>query len=193
MLSEINKISNLRLRGVVAYYYLTHGNKHFSVASTVRGKYHPVDEYRYGGLHKHTLRVFRVAEHLMEMDNNFTQDERDLILAACLIHDANKVTKNPRDENAGVKLVKNIIRDIPCSNGELLVELVAIHGGRFYPPGEYAYDPNNKLHRVLHTADYIASRNDIIVKLNVDGFNPRKVRWYHRFYKKLTNIVGWFH
>lgn len=198
---ETNKIIDPDLKVFIRNFIYWH-TSFFKVPSTRSGKYHPADEYFIGGLWLHTKRVVRVLEHLIESNGGFTHCQRDLLIAAAIIHDINKAV-NPNDEKSGPETVYNTIigtyganRDNWPDWGFPLVELVANHGGRFYKPVEidgykFVYYYPSDLQRTLHQADYIASRTDIIINLDKSIDEKNKVSKLRRkFTKWLLKQVG---
>ena len=67
-------------------------------ASSSTGKYHKVDENQPGGQVVHTLRVCLVVEHLVRMDE-LTEMERDILLAAAILHDICKYGVDGKSEH----------------------------------------------------------------------------------------------
>jgi hypothetical protein len=56
---------------------------------------HPIDEYDEGGMVKHTQRVVRAVDVLSEA-YGLEEDERDLVIAAAILHDITKVVVDPQ-------------------------------------------------------------------------------------------------
>lgn len=197
------EIKNKEIAGFVRY-VLEEFPEYGQVSSSRSGHYHPQDEYRPGGNRVHVARVVRVLEHLIRDDEGkakfrtykpLTQEEKDVLIAAAILHDINKVTPNG-GATCGPNLISRELsryfgrgwnRSQPW--GLLLVELIAVHGGPFYKEVKvnkkrFTYDPENRLHRLLHLADFIASRNDISVNINKTTDQKNKVPfWKQRFMK----------
>lgn len=169
-----------------------HYPEYYNLPSSRTGKWHPPDEFKFGGLGLHTKRVVTVLDYLIEMDGNVSHKDACLLRTAALIHDLNKAI-DPRDESCGIKAINRIIEEEMEERPEWadkLIEIVAIHGGRFYDPitiGDvtYVYNSQNKLHRLMHTADYIASRNDI--RFDEKATFPNKQKFI-KFKKWLINL-----
>lgn len=189
------EIKNPELKEFILYSLEAHPTYGW-VPSSRSGKYHPKDEYRPGGNAKHIQRVCRLLWDLIRDDagkdkfrkhETFTDDEKDLLYAAAILHDMNKAVQSGK-----VAASPNIIaQDLRAKYGRgwhkkpwtlPLVELVAVHGGAFYGSANvgrwtFTYDPNNKMHRTLHLADYVASRNYI----TIDTENPDRPNWVPRW------------
>jgi len=196
---NLDFIKNEEMRNFGNYVITTRPN-YFKTSSTRMGKWHPKDEYRPYGNKKHITRVLRVIEHLItDYEGSprgtpplrtLPDDDKALLYLAALIHDINKSTKK-----ASASTGPNVVaQDLHTFFGRgwatkgwtgKLVELVAIHGGAFYPPSHvnkniYTYNPADPLHFLLHTADYIASRNDINIdtKYRFGGRNWHNPIWW---------------
>lgn len=146
------------------------------IPSSATGKYHPKDENINGGLVLHTKRVVKVANHLCEC-SSIKDVERDCVIAACIMHD---LCKNGFPNNEGHTVdghgyfwtqlarsvfTKNEIKDNPTFS--LISRLILMHMGKYDLP--YVLDWNDELATLVHIADFIASREDIIVNINGKG------------------------
>jgi hypothetical protein len=69
----------------------------WKIPSSFSGKHHPSDEHGAGGNVLHTKRVVNVAR-IMAESYSLSQEERDVVYAACLLHD---VTKGVSSDNEG--------------------------------------------------------------------------------------------
>ena len=150
----------------------------YEVGASSTGKYHP--SYALGelGLARHTCALVRFLNHMLSIDcikNDFTSRERDLIRVAGIMHDS---MKSGTDEDyARSKYTKfehpilaaNNIRKmsgLPDDEIELIATTIESH------MGQWATDkrsktvlptPENKYQKLVHLADYLASRKDIVV------------------------------
>jgi 23S rRNA maturation-related 3'-5' exoribonuclease YhaM len=97
ILKEINLISDDSVKSFVRSILLK-ADLFWVVPSSFSGKYHPQDEHGTCGNLLHTIRVTRIANTICD-SYSLAQDERDLILAACLLHD---VTKGIASEDDGM-------------------------------------------------------------------------------------------
>ena len=62
----------------------------FTIAASSTGKYHPKFASTVSGLVKHTKVAVRIAYDLFETVNNFSDDDKDLIIMALIMHDGLK-------------------------------------------------------------------------------------------------------
>ena len=138
-------------------------------ASSSTGKYHKVDENQPGGQVVHTLRVCLVVEHLVRMDE-LTEMERDILLAAAILHDICKYGVDGKSEHTlseHPQLVDklrsaNMLFLPACEFTPHIITTIEQHSGRWTVS---PIPPKTKLGRLLHIADFIASRHDIDIKL----------------------------
>lgn len=133
------------------------------------GKYHPRSSDGRGGLVRHTKQVFHIAVTIL--DSRMIKDaERDVILAACLLHDAWKYDGTSRwtvkyHGRLAVKEIEKIVLDsgIFKESGYNMFpdwyyqvrDCVLAHNGRFTNEwmGEFSINQ-----QIVHIADYLASR-----------------------------------
>jgi hypothetical protein len=128
--------------------------------SSSSGKYHPNDERGMFGLVLHTCRVTKITSELC-IAAEITGIDRDHMLFAAIIHDAYKYGEAP----GGYHTVKNhcVIPgqelDIPSS----VDALARTHDGHWVLPEEWADADEHQ--RLLHYADYIASRSFVHIRI----------------------------
>jgi hypothetical protein len=96
LLPEIELISDDTIKSFVRSILLK-ADLFWIIPSSFSGKYHPKDEHGEGGNVLHTKRVTRVANTMVD-SYTLSADERDIILAACLLHD---ITKGIASEDVG--------------------------------------------------------------------------------------------
>lgn len=85
LLDEINLIVDEPIKSFVRS-ILVRGGSFWEIPSSFSGKYHPNDEHGIGGNALHTKRVVRIAACMSE-SYSLTQEEKDIVIAACLLHD----------------------------------------------------------------------------------------------------------
>lgn len=159
---------------------------HVGASST--GKYHP--SYALGelGLARHTCALVRFLNHMLSIDcikNDFTSRERDLMRVAGIMHDSmksgtdedysrSKYTKFEHPILAANKIRK--ISGLPDDEIGLIATTIESH------MGQWATDkrsktvlptPQNKYQKLVHLADYLASRKDIEVLFD-DEFRKKE-------------------
>jgi len=99
LLAEIELISDEAIRSFVRAVLLRAEN-FWDIPSSFSGKYHPADEHGHGGNVLHTKRVVRIA-NVMGDSYTLSSEERDIVLAACLLHDVCKGIQ--KDDAEGCK------------------------------------------------------------------------------------------
>lgn len=183
LLSEIDLISNDDIKSFVRSILLK-SEIFWSIPSSFSGKYHPADEHNEGGNVLHTKRVVRVASYMCE-SYSLTEEERDIVLAACLLHD---ITKGIISEDHGSfhydpmhpytvgkfvikcqQLDKEYANDTHSSTLFLsedivqgILRLVRCHLGPWSPVPETF--PITYLDYIVHIADNIASKIHLIIE-----------------------------
>jgi len=141
------------------------------------GKFHPLDELCGDGTIIHTKRVFTVAYELCVGFG--CQNNRDLILAACIIHDLVKqgrtktghtVKNHPALAAELVEQVQEATQLLDENNYNIIRNCVGYHYGlwsaapwikpiREYTPEELC----------VYTADYVASKKCVLVNYTREG------------------------
>ena len=127
--------------------------------------HHPPDERVTGGIIKHVKRAFVLGKQLCRMFGIVGFD-RELILSAILVHD---LCKNGLEEKGAGYTVGDhelLVRERCPSLADNLywngiLELVETHSGRW---GQK--QPVTRMQYVVHLADYISTRSNVIVLLD---------------------------
>jgi len=88
LLEEISLIEDDGLRSFVKS-ILVRSDSFWFIPSSFSGKYHPPDEHNEGGNVLHTKRTVRAAKILAE-SHSLSAEEKDIVVAACLLHDITK-------------------------------------------------------------------------------------------------------
>lgn len=164
-------------------------NYFWEVGASSTGKYHP--QYALGelGLARHTCALVRFLNHILNIDcykNDFTSRERDLLRVAGIMHDSRKSgddeeyarNKFTRFEHPllAANEIRTIIGFIPEEEVEFVANAIESHMGQWNTDKRSKVVlplPENKYQKMLHLADYLASRKDIEVLF--DGFEvPKK-------------------
>jgi HD superfamily phosphodiesterase len=133
-------------------------------ASSVSLKFHPIDEAVSGGKILHTRRVFWMTYMLCESQAIFGAD-RECLLGAALIHDL--WFRGVDDETTKMtvagheRLVRTQTRQfVDRKYYDQIISAAECHSGR-WNDDKTTIPPNMTFQRLIHTADYIASRRDI--------------------------------
>lgn len=148
----------------------------FSAPSSSSGKYHPAYENTKGGLVLHTKAVVYMVTQLCELDMfKFSEKEKNLLIAAALLHDSRKNGENPHCEytvfNHPILAAEFIRKYSDCGiiskeDIDYIADAIASHMGQWNTHGKSSkYEPlplpETKAQRFLHLCDYMASRKDI--------------------------------
>lgn len=186
--SILNTIENEDIRYFAEQCIETIPDYFWEVGASSTGKYHP--QYALGdlGLARHTCALVRFLNHILSVDcfgNKFTSREKDLMRVAGMMHDTRKsgydeaYAKNKFTKFDHPLLAANEIRTLIGFISEEELELVATtiesHMGQWNTDKRSKVVlplPKNKYQKMLHLADYLASRKDIEVLF--DGFETPK-------------------
>lgn len=191
LLDEIDLISDDTIKSFVRS-ILLRAEIFWKIPSSFSGKYHPADEHNEGGNVIHTKRVVRVAS-IMSDSYSLSAEERDLVLAACLLHDLCKgvvsedkcsFQYDPMHPYTVGKFIahcqnddKKFANESQSSTlflGEDIVQsilrLVRCHLGPWSPvPETY---PITYLDYIVHIADNIASKIHTVIE-DSELINPK--------------------
>lgn len=187
--SILNTIENEDIRYFAEQCIETIPDYFWEVGASSTGKYHP--QYALGelGLARHTCALVRFLNHILSVDcfgNKFTSREKDLMRVAGMMHDTRKsgddeaYAKNKYTKFDHPLLAANEIRTligiISEEELELVASMIESHMGQWNTDKKSKIVlplPENKYQKMIHLADYLASRKDIEVLF--DGFEvPKK-------------------
>lgn len=165
-----NKKDLITLIGLLPSYF-------FKVPASSTGKYHPLFALGEGGLFRHTKVVSKIAMELLEIEDRFSQNDKDLIIMASVMHDGFKygIKKEDYTRFDHPLIVSRVIMENSKKmnmNMDCLRKLCMIiesHMGKFnkdYNGNSVLPLPKNELERFLHKCDYLASRKFLGVKFN---------------------------
>lgn len=149
----------------------------WDVGASSTGKYHP--QYALGdlGLARHTCALVRILNHIMNVrcfGERFSSRERDLMRVAGIMHDSrksgddkdyakSKYTKFNHPILAADE-VRSLIGFISEDELEIIATTIESHMGEWNTDRKSSVIlpmPTNKYQKMLHLADYLASRKDI--------------------------------
>lgn len=149
----------------------------FEVPASSTGKYHP--EYALGecGLLRHTKAAVRIAYELLNdpcIGDKYTQDEKDLMIMALILHDGLKSGLNHEKYTRFDHpiLIADYIMDneeelgLEVEEIEFLCDAVKTHMGSWttdYNGVEVLEKPKTKYQNFVHMCDYLASRKCLLV------------------------------
>lgn len=161
----------------------------FSVAASSTGKYHPSYALGEGGLARHTKAAAAIAKDLLglEMYGRFTQDEKDIMLTALILHDGIKHGENhsqyvlathPMDCIAWLKKLDHQ-RYLDEDQFGLLCSCIASHMGQwntdYKTKREIMPKPKTAMEKFVHQCDYLASRKYLEVRFDAINYEGERV------------------
>lgn len=163
---ELRKFAYFCVGNIPAYFW--------EIPASSSGKYHPVTDLGKGGLVRHSLMVYRVGLDLLTQNNITNTIFCDIVKFATLFHDCckagmqNEPAPNTIHEHPilAVILLSELSNSFQSTEIFKLIltkiyEAIESHMGRWttskYSPIELP-TPETKLSKLVHTADYIASR-----------------------------------
>lgn len=149
----------------------------FLIPASSTGKYHPKFASTKNGLVKHTKVAVRIAYDLFETVNNFTDNDKDLIIMALVLHDGLKkgiceeeYTRFDHPLLISELIMKNA-KSLNMSIDEVrkLCMMIESHMGKWntskYSKVELPI-PRDEYQRFVHRCDYLASRSYLNVKFD---------------------------
>lgn len=180
---EINYIKNERIKENAIKLINSIPDYFFTEAASSTGKYHPDFSQGVGGLLRHTKAAVRIAVTLLR--NNiigckFTDDEKDLILLALIMHDSvkrgipeEKYTKFDHPILAS-NLIKSKKNELTLTEDELnlLTDVIETHMGEWntdYNGNKVLRKPTNKYERFVHMCDYLSAQKFLEIKFDGDN------------------------
>lgn len=143
----------------------------YQIPASSTGKYHPEFTLGDGGLVRHTKAVVRIAYELLQNPslNNFTEEEKDLLLFALTVHDGLKngrvkgrytAIDHPIQMSNYVKESKDKL-ELTDSQIDLICRCIATHMGPWttdFDGNEVLEPPKDKYQRFVHMCDFLASK-----------------------------------
>lgn len=147
----------------------------FLIPASSTGAYHPKFALTNNGLVKHTKVAVRFAIDLFDTVNNFSDEDKDLIIMALIMHDG---LKKGLEEETYVrfdhpllvsKLIMEHANELEMSVDDVrkMCMLIESHMGKWntckYSKVELPV-PTSEIQRFVHRCDYLASRNYLNVR-----------------------------
>lgn len=149
---------------------------HVGASST--GKYHPAYSLGEGGLMRHQIAVVRFLNFfftLEQYNSKLTSREMDLMRLAGLVHDSRKSGSQEDYEKSKYTkfnhpiLMADVVRSfdgqyLNHDEIELVANTISKHMGQWNTEKKSTLElpkPNDKYSRLVHLADYLASRKDL--------------------------------
>ena len=177
--TEINYIKDTHIKNSLITMINKLPDYFFEVPASSTGKYHPEFSLGDGGLLRHTKAAVRIAVELFNDSalNNFTQNEKDLIIFAITLHDGLKsgLKKSEYTLFEHPILMSNYIKDnmeeLELEDDEIdfVCRCIETHMGPWitnYKGEEILEPPKDKYQRFVHMCDYLASRKFLDIKFD---------------------------
>lgn len=178
MEEEINLIKNEDLRKFATYCMEKVPEYFFKVAASSTGKYHPAYTLGEGGLVRHVKAAVKIAESLLELEQNKNLDH-DVIMFALIFHDCLKHGKQDsgHTEFLHPKLAADFIWDSFCDYSDRekimgiddICDCIDSHMGEWNTnkyTDEILETPLTDNEKFVHMCDYLASRKFITVEVS---------------------------
>lgn len=176
--NELELIKDEKLRAFTDFYLSNCVPNYFwEIGASASGKYHPPFSQGEGGLVRHTKAVVYFCDELMRMSQwaYMTDRRKDYAIMACILHDTVKYGfLDTVDKNEYRNHAKNAASNIEAVWEDYfntpapyeLIQAVASHMGQWST--ERDDRPFTPVDRLVHMADYIASRR-MISNLEIFG------------------------
>jgi hypothetical protein len=176
--NELKWINNKEIRKFAVYMIAELPDYFFVVPASSTGKYHPEYSLGEGGLVRHTKSAVLIAKTLLDLEqyqSKYTEEERDIMLTALLLHDGVKhglngskytVSTHPTEMVDFINdfIIKKDLNpwDDMITTVKMICDCIATHMGEWnkdYKTGEEILDkPETNMQKFVHMCDYLASR-----------------------------------
>jgi hypothetical protein len=180
-INEINDISDSKLREFAVRILLDARDYFYTVPASTSGKYHPPFAQGDGGLVRHTRCVVFFAKSNAE-SFDFNQHDTDLLIIAALAHDIMKQGDCDRNTTKSHTVYDHpqyghdfILREqlkysnlISIEDANKIAKAILSHMGKWAHHPEFVKNkkqypmPNDLFEQALQSADYTASRTEIL-------------------------------
>lgn len=186
--TELNYIHNQTIRRFAETAIQLLPDYFFEVSSSSTGKYHPAYALGVGGLVRHTKAACKFADELLRLEMyaaHYSQDERDLMIVALLLHDGWKhgpeaqagkytVAEHPTVCAGWIKNTDALTSILPAEQIDFLCGCVASHMGEFCTDyrtkKQILPKPKTAAQKFVHQCDLLASRRWLIVDFGDDYY-----------------------
>ena len=174
---EINYIKDQRVKNSLVYMINKLPDYFFEVAASSTGKYHPSYALGDGGLLRHSKAAMRIGYELLSdptIGDKYSLIEKDIMLAALLIHDGLKLgkTKEKYTRFDHPILMAEYIEEekdnleLNDEERKLMCDVIKTHMGSWttdYNGVEVLEKPKTKYQNFVHMCDFLASRKCILL------------------------------
>lgn len=185
---EVLNIESEDLRDFVRWFFDNYvGEWFWDSGASSSGKYHPKFAQGEGGLVRHTRAVEMVCEELMRMSSYayMKAEYKDFARVACLLHDTCKYGTDDAEDKDCYKNHGALAADTVAKAWtvffhepapELLKMAIRSHMGQWVEDREDR--PFTTIDRLVHMADYIASRSFFDIPQITEEYDKDMERWY---------------
>jgi hypothetical protein len=180
----LNYISNPNIKRYAEIAISNIPDYFFSVAASSTGKYHPSYALGEGGLYRHTLAATKIAKSLLDLEMlscDFSNDEKDLMIVAIILHDSQKRGFNPGEISHSeffhpiyaVESLKNnpkLSHLLSEEQENIIYDAISSHMGQWNESRfekETLPKPQTRCEKFVHMVDYLASRKFIEINFYV--------------------------
>ena len=176
---EYEYIKNYKKKNDIKYLVSKLPDYFFEIPASSTGKYHPDFASTSHGLVKHTKVAVRIAKELLDNPglNNFTDDEKDIIIMALILHDGCKsgMVKEKYTRFDHPLIICDLINEnrsklsLNDDEVDLLTKIISSHMGiwnKDYNGNEVLPIPKDKYQRFVHLCDYLSSKKFIDIKFD---------------------------
>lgn len=175
---ELSFIENEEIRAFTEKCIKRTPDYFYEVAASSTGFHHPDYAITTGGLIRHTKAVVLFAHELLSLEQyrqQFTPEERDCIIAACILHDSFKYGK-VKNEYTIVEhplVAAQFVYEMREQEGNfvgIIADAIASHMGEFntdYKTKEKILPkPVTDVQKFVHMCDFLASRKKIDIRFD---------------------------
>lgn len=187
LLLELEKIQNSGIKKLVEKAFQRVPQEFWVAGASSTGKYHPKMSAGEGGLWRHTRAVVQFVQWITEIEQTPATDfEKDLLIGAALLHDSCKggIPWGKYTNPSHPLIVFSLFKEEELDVEEMILWdeinfLISSHMGQWNTaPGkdkkEILPKPKSGLQKILHLADYLASRKGIDIEGISSGIIPEK-------------------
>jgi hypothetical protein len=173
---ELSYINDNAIRDSVREFIDKHVPDYFfHVAASSTGKYHPEYATGEGGLLRHTQAAVRIAAGMFAI-TKYSNTERDIIIAALILHDTFKhglkYTKYTCADHPVIAYKQVLEHMTDCPYYMEIADAILTHMGQwnrdYRTKREIMPKPQTAIQKYVHTCDYLASRKYLEFKFDVD-------------------------
>lgn len=184
--SELLTLKNVKIREYFEKAVEFLPDYFFEIPASSTGKYHPEYATGSGGLVRHTKAFFAILSDLLNLEFiPFSDDEKDIMLGASLIHDGCKsgIPKQAYSAADHPMIVVNLLKKSESLKGllteeqeQLCYSVIASHMGQwntdYKSKKEIMPKPATWQEFIVHVGDYLASRRYLDFKFD-EWYDPK--------------------